>query len=282
MVKKVFTTLVFVAFINHCFSQDLKKPDTIIVRSGNLKLKGLLWHPSTVEKLPAVIFCHGSYETGDSTYDVVQNISSVGPLFAKHGYIFLGLFRRGVGLSNREGENSADLMAKALRENGQEGRNKSQLQQLQTDQLQDMLAGLNFLRNRDEVDNDRIIVAGHSFGGSLALLVAEHEPALKAVIVFSAAGYSWDRSPQLRLRLMTAVKSISAPVMIIHARNDYSLNPGYGLDSMMTALHKPHVLKIYPDFGKTNSEAHNVIFLGTGIWETDVFKFLDPVMKHGL
>ena len=96
MGKKVFATLVFVTFITHCFTQDTNKPDTIIVRSGNLKLRGLLWHPSTVEKLPAVIFCHGSYGTGDSIYDVVQNISSVGPLFAKHGYIFLGLFRRGL------------------------------------------------------------------------------------------------------------------------------------------------------------------------------------------
>lgn len=245
-----------------------------------MKLRGLLWHPGTVEKLPAVIFCHGSYETGDSTYDVVQNILSIGPLFAKHGYIFLGLFRRGVGLSNGEGENSADLMAKALRENGQEGRNKSQLQQLQTDQLQDMLAGLNFLRNRNDVDKDRIVVAGHSFGGSLALLVAEHESTLKAVVVFSAAGYSWDRSPDLRFRLITAVKKIGVPVMIIHAQNDYSIHSGLGLDSMMTAQHKPHLLRIYPKFGETNKEAHNLVFWGRNIWETDVFKFLDEGVKR--
>ena len=280
MVKKVVATLVFVAFSTYFFAQDNVIADTVVVQSENLNLKGLLWRPNTSGRLPTVIFCHGSYETGDTSYDPVENISSIGPLFARHGYIFLGLLRRGVGLSNGHGENSADLMAKALKENGQEGRNRIQLQQLETDQLSDMLAGLDFLRKRHDVDINRIAVAGHSFGGSLALLVAEHEPSLKAVIVFSGAGYSWDRSPELRLRLITTVKNISAPVMIIHAWNDYSLNPGYGLDSAMTALHKPHLLKIYPEFGKTKSEAHNLIFLGTRIWETDVFKFLDVVMKH--
>jgi dienelactone hydrolase len=278
--KKVFPTLIFVAISTQCFTQVLNTPDTIIVRSENLELKALLWHPAAVEKLPAVIFCHGGYETGDSTYDVVQNVSSIGSLFAKHGYVFLGLFRRGVGLSKGEGENSADLMAKAFRKNGQEGRNKAQLQQLQTDQLQDILAGLNFFRNRSDVDMNRIVIAGHSLGGSLALLVAEHEPSLKAAVVFSPAGYSWDHSPQLRVRLITAVKKIQVPVMIIHAQNDYSVNPGYGLDSVMTALHKPHLLKIYPKFGETNRAGHNLIFLGTTIWEKEVFKFLDEAIKQ--
>jgi dienelactone hydrolase len=190
VVKKNISTLALIGFITYSFAQDLHIPDTIIVRSGNLNLKGLMWHPGTAGKLPAVIFCHGGYETGDSTYDVVRNLCSVGPLFARHGYIFLGLFRRGVGLSQGQGKNSSDLMAKALKENGQEGRNRLQLQQLQTDELEDILAGLDFLRNRNDVDKNRIVVVGHSFGGSLALLVAEHEPNLKAVIVFSAAGYS--------------------------------------------------------------------------------------------
>jgi dipeptidyl aminopeptidase/acylaminoacyl peptidase len=143
-----------------------------------------------------------------------------------------------------------------------------------------MLAGLSFLLKRKDVDTKRIVITGHSFGGSLALLVAEHEPGLKAAIVFSAAGYSWDRSPQLRVRLIKAVKNISMPVMIIHAQNDYSLNPGYGLDSVLNQMHKPHLLKIYPEFRQSNREAHNLVFLDTEIWEADVFKFLDEILKY--
>ena len=81
--------------------------------------------------------------------------------------------------------NSTELMDKAFKERGQEGRNKVQLQQLETDQLQDMISGLKFLRRRKDVDTNRMAVMGHSFGGSLTLLLAEHEPGLKAVVVFA-------------------------------------------------------------------------------------------------
>jgi hypothetical protein len=82
--------------------------------------------------------------------------------------------------------------------------------------------------------------------------------------------------------MIAAAKKISVPAMIIHAQNDYSLNPGLGLASVMTKLHKPHLLKIYPKFGGTNSEAHNLIYLGTEIWERDVFKFLVNALSTDL
>jgi dienelactone hydrolase len=118
-------------------------------------------------------------------------------------------------------------------------------------------------------------IVGHSFGGSLALLVAEHDPRLKAVIVFSGGGYSWNLSPKLRARLIIAVRNISAPIMIIHDQNDYSTTPGYALDSVLNKLNKPHILKIYPKFGETQQEGHNMIFKSIATWEPDVFKFLN-------
>ena len=277
---KIISTFVFLSLITWSFGQDTVRVDTVLVKSGTLKLKALLWHPQEPGKFPTVIFCHGSYETNDTTYDVVKNVSSLGYVFAKRGYIFLGLFRRGVGLSREQGTNTADLMANAFKINGQEGRNKVQLEKLQTDELEDMVAGLDFIRKRSDVDTKRIAVVGHSFGGSLALFLAEREPELRAVILFSAAGYSWDRSASLRSRLIKAVQHLSAPVMIIHAQNDYSLNPGSVLDSALTSMHKRHLVKIYSQFGATNGEAHNLIFLGTDIWQRDVFNFLHSSISH--
>ncbi|MDP4261958.1 MAG: alpha/beta fold hydrolase [Bacteroidota bacterium] len=280
MIKGIVIILVTgYCFVGRMYAQDFMGPDTVSVESGKLTLKALLWRPAGHGPFPTVIFCHGSYGGADTT-DPLQQTHLLGPVFARKGYLFLMLFRRGVGLSQGQGENSSELMYRAFKEKGQEGRNKVQLQQLETDQLQDMIAGLGFLRQRQDADTNRMAVVGHSFGGSLTLLLAEHDPGLKAVIVFSAAGYSWNLSPELRNSLIKAVKNIKAPIMIIHAQNDYSVNPGYALNSLMNRLSKPHVFKIYPKFGNSVSEGHNMIFLSTKTWEEDVFKFLSENLRH--
>jgi len=280
--SKRITIVLIIAWwlVERANAQDFIGPDTVFVQSGELALKGLLWRPYGHGPFPTVIFCAGSYGGADTIHNPEHDASLLGPVFSRNGYIFLVPFRRGVGLSKDQGENSADLMNKAFKEKGQEGRNKVQLQQLETNQLQDMISGLRFLKKRQDVDTNRVVIIGHSFGGSLALLLAEHESGLRAVIVFSAAGYSWDLSPQLRIRLINAAKNINAPVMIIHARNDYSTNPGYALDSVMNKLHKPHELKIYSGYGKSANDGHNLIFLSIETWKQDVFKFLEKNLRR--
>ena len=115
------------------------------------------------------------------------------------------------------------------------------------------------------------------------MLLAEREPNLRAVVVFSGAGYSFDRSPALRARLLTAIDRIAAPVFFIHAANDYSLSSGKVLDARREQVGKPHRLKIYPPIGQTVDDGHDFLYLGVKIWEPDVFAFLDENMrKSGL
>jgi dienelactone hydrolase len=256
-------------------AQELKIPDTVSVLSGSLRLKALLWRPVGKDPFATVIFCHGSYASDDTTHDPIKEASVLGPLFAGRGYIYFALFRRGVGLSKGEGLNGADLMDRAFKKTGQKGRNEVQLQQLETVQMHDMMAGISFLKKIPDSDSTRMAILGHSFGGSLTLILAEHRPGLKAVVVFSPSGYSWNLSPSLRSKLISTVKNTNTPIMIIHAQNDYSTKPGYSLDSVLNQLHKKHILKIYPGFGNSANEGHNIIFLNAKIWEVDVFKFLE-------
>ncbi len=255
-------------------------PDTVSVRSDSLTLKGLLWRPSGSGVYPAIIFCHGSYGGSDTVHDPLQQASLLGPVFARQGYMFLALFRRGVGLSTGQGVNSADLMERVLKEKGNAERSRVQLQQLEGPQLHDMIAGLAYLRGRHDVDTARIAVVGHSFGGSLAILLAGRVRELRAVVVFAAAGYSWDRSPELRTRLLDALSCITAPVMLIHAANDYSIHPGQAMDSVMTRLRRPHALKIYPAIGTSVNDGHNLIFESMETWKADVFAFLDQALRR--
>lgn len=259
-------------------------PDTVVVSSGQLRLNALLWRPAGRGPFPAVLFNHGSWPTnsrsGRPAREIFAQAAVLGPVFARHGYVFLFLFRHGVGLSAGQGSNVADLLDGELAANGREARNRLQLRLLEADELDDALAGMAFLRALPEVDSRRLAVAGHSFGGSLTILLAERDSSLAAAVDFAGAAGSWESSPQLRARLLAAVASTRVPIFFIHAANDYSVAPGKALAAEMARLGKPHRINIYPPFGTTASEGHNVVDLSVATWEHDVFAFLDEHLQR--
>jgi dipeptidyl aminopeptidase/acylaminoacyl peptidase len=142
------------------------------------------------------------------------------------------------------------------------------------------MAGLSFLKTLPGIDSHRIAVAGHSFGGQLALLAAERDPSLRAAVTFGAAAASWEGSSEVRERLLAAVRNITVPVMLVHAANDYSTAPGKALDGELARLNKPHLLKIYPPFGKTSDDGHMFVYTDIPEWEADIFAFLDKYVGH--
>jgi carboxymethylenebutenolidase len=256
-------------------------PEIVVVHSGGATLHAQLWRPSGRGPFPAILLNHGSGRTPEelSRLGPYENQSeTLGPLFARHGYVLLFPFRRGVGPSADQGENAVNLMNREFAARGQDARNTLQLQLLEHRELDDASEALNFLRHRPDVDRNRIAVVAHSFGGSLTILQAAKERDLRAVVIFSGAGYSWDRSPELRARLLAAAAEIHAPCFFIHAANDYSVNPGTALDARLAELGKPHALKIYPPIGTTPDDGHDFPFSGVKIWEPDVFAFLDKLM----
>jgi len=170
-------------------------------------------------------------------------------------------------------------MDQELERGGQDARNRVQLRLIETDELGDVLAGISFLRTLAEVDGNHIALVGHSFGASLSILAAERDNTLKAAVVFSVGGYSWDRSSLLRSRLLEAVRNISVPIFLIHAANDYAVKPGEALSAEMTRLKKPNQLRIYSSTGKTPEDGHDFIHREIATWEADVFKFLDRYMR---
>jgi dienelactone hydrolase len=254
------------------------EPDKVIVTSGALTLRALLWRPPGSGPFPAVMFNHGSYSTEDPL--ALEDASALGPVFARHGYVFLFLCRRGIGLSLDQGPADGDLMARASAANGRMGRNRVQLRLLDGEEFNEALAGLAFLRALPDVDVLRIAVVGHSFGGSLTLFLSARDTALRSAVVFGAAAGSWGQSRELRARLLAAVKRISAPVLFIHAANDYSIAPGKALAAEMQRLRKVHQLNIYAAVGGSSRDGHNLVYRSVTTWEDDVFTFLDQHLQR--
>lgn len=279
--------LIFFLVLSSVFAdtQTSGGPSTIVVQSGKLQLRALLWRPDGKGPFPAILFCHGDgrvpYRSPEATMAAfLQQLDILGPAFAKHGYVLLLLFRRGQGLSADQGESSGDLLKSERNNKGDDAANRLQVRLLETQQLDDARAGLSSLRKLPAVDPHRIGLIGHSFGGSLSLLLAEHDKSLRAVVDFAGAAKSWERSSYLRERLLSAVRRLKTPVFFVHAENDYSTIPGKALDGEMERLGKPHRLKVFQPCGQTEDEGHNFVFLCLPAWEADVFAFLDEHMRR--
>ena len=272
-------------------------PDTVQVRSGTLYLRALIWKPSGRGPFPAILLNPGSGRNPQLGAEVVSpgprsfgaaparrlpqaRPEVLGPIFAEHGYVFMVLFRRGQGLSADRGTFSGDLLDQELAAKGADAANRLQVRLLETDLLDDARAGLTFLRALPEVDPHRVAVVGHSYGGSLTIVLAAADSSLRAAVVFGAGGYGWGRSPQLRARLLAAVGKTVVPMFFVHAANDFSILPGQAMAAEMKRLGREHQLKIYPAFGQTPDEGHSFIYLGVSTWEPNVFSFLDAHMQR--
>jgi len=105
-----------------------------------------------------------------------------------------------------------DILQREEAANGKEARQHLQFVLATTDHLDDVMGGLSFLKATPAIDARRLAIVGHSFGGQLTLLAAERDNTIRAAMTVSAAAGSWERSPELRERLLTAVDKTTAPI----------------------------------------------------------------------
>src|SRR6202011_5487375 len=82
------------------------EPETVVVHNGSGTLHGLLWRPTGRGPFPAILCNHGSGRTREELERLGPyegQAETLGPVFERHGYVFLFLFRQGVGLSADQG-----------------------------------------------------------------------------------------------------------------------------------------------------------------------------------
>jgi carboxymethylenebutenolidase len=245
-------------------------PETVSFPSGALTLYGVLYKPVGAGPFPAVLYNHGgaSGMLSKDAFDVL------GPLFANHGWVFFAPWRRGQGLSASAGPYIGDEIAAATKKGGNAAGAATMIRLLETDHLNDQLAALAWLRKQTFVQPGRIAVAGNSFGGIQAVLGAEREQYCAAIDA-SGGAQSWAQSAELRELMTRAVRNSLAPIFFFQAQNDYDLSPSRVLSATMKEAGKPYEMKIYPPFGDSAQAGHSFAYLGSSIWATDVFRFVD-------
>jgi dipeptidyl aminopeptidase/acylaminoacyl peptidase len=125
--------------------------------SGDLRLKAWINIPPVNDagKQPAIVFLHGGFGFGKEDWEMTKP-------YRDAGYVVLAPMLRG--------------------ENGQAG-----IYTLFYDEVDDVLAAREYLSKQAFVDANRLFVAGHSVGGTLALLAAEASKRFHAAVAFSGS-----------------------------------------------------------------------------------------------
>src|ERR1700682_6810423 len=77
--------------------------ETVTFPSGEITLHGVLYKPEGTGPFPAVIYNHGSAPGMMSK----EAFAALGPVFASHGWVFFGPYRRGQGLRASAGPHIA-------------------------------------------------------------------------------------------------------------------------------------------------------------------------------
>jgi len=116
--------------------------------------------------------------------------------------------------------------------------------------------------------------------GPYPVMTAEKGLGIRAFVAFAPAAQSWN--PVLAERLKQAVRQAQAPILIIQAQNDYSVEPGEVLGVELRKKGFPNAAKIYPPFGTSAQDGHwgfGARRDGIAVWALDVKAFLDATVR---
>jgi dienelactone hydrolase len=241
-------------------------------KSGNLTLVGFVFKPEGNGPFPAIVWNHGSEKNPGTT---VQ-FDSVAGIFVPAGYVVFAPMRRGHGFS--EGTYIVDSTAAVRTAKGADAAAQLVVHLMETEQLDDQLAGLAFVKKLSYVDTTRLVVAGCSYGGIQTLLAAERGAGYKAAIAISPAALSWEGNKYLQDRLKQASRKIDMPTMLLQPPKDASLEPSRVLGAELKHLGARFTGKVYPATGPEEQQQHCFGGAkGMHIWAPDALGFLKGV-----
>src|SRR5271166_5106908 len=179
--------------------------EEVTFQSGRLRLHGFLWKPAGNGPFPAVLWNHGSEKLPGAQ-------PALAAFYTAHSYVFFVPHRRGQGRS--PGFYIQDQVAQAS-----PAERAARMVQLQDEEVDDVIAALEFLKSQSFVDAGRIAISGCSYGGIQTLLAGERDLGVRALLPFAPGAMSWDRNPLVSSRLSQAVDRATAPIFLLQAEN---------------------------------------------------------------
>lgn len=247
--------------------------EEFVFESNGFKLNGCIMRPLGRGPFPAVIFNHGSEKV-----PVRCGPPALARMYLSQGFLFFAFQRHGHTPS--PGDYIVDVQ-KQIFSSAPQAEIQQRIVELHESYNHDVTGAVQWLMTRGDVDPQRIIMTGISFGGIQTLLTAEKGLGIRAFIAFAPAAMSW-RNVSLRQRLLKAVTKADAPVFLAQAANDFSTGPTELLGPVINAKKSPNVSRLYPAFGATPREGHGLFATGPSgiaIWRKDLLSFLEQAIE---
>jgi dienelactone hydrolase len=210
---------------------------------------------------PAVVLNHGSGLEQDSKPGVARVLTDAGCV------VFVP-FRR--GYAGSPGPSRLDEVPTPA---GTPGHDEQVCARLLAES-DDVLAALRFVRAMPGVDPDRVGVMGSSYGGINSLLAAAQDGRVAVCVSFAAAAMSWGPVPGLRPFLLRHADTIRCPVLLLQAENDFDIAPSEALVARRRAADGICERHLFPPFGASPMEAHQIWVHAPNLWAPVVLPFL--------
>jgi carboxymethylenebutenolidase len=236
-------------------------PMRVSYPSAGRELAGYLFRPAGAGPFPAMLVNHGSGGLGPRLGRVAGEVN-------RFGYAAFLPVRRGYNENpgpHWRSHLTADEWSEAW------GR---QMVDALSQENDDVLAALAWLREQPGIDPTRIGIMGISFGGIMTTLAVSRVDDFRAAVNFAGAAMNWERNVPVREMMLEAIRRVETPIFLIQAVNDFSLGPTYGLGAELARLGKPHEARIYGPSGTTPQEGHGFFTSGVETWSPDVRRFL--------
>ncbi|MFZ2803727.1 MAG: CocE/NonD family hydrolase [Patescibacteria group bacterium] len=230
--------------------------------SDNLRLHGYLSKPPGNGPFPAIIYNHGSEDDPAASTPAYQ-------YFVSQGYVVFVPVRRGHGDS--EGTDESDL----TNEISAGPQRQQAVVSTFNKEVDDVTNGINYVKSLPYVDQNRLAVAGCSYGGIMTLLAADQpNTGVKVALDFSGAAESWSNT-YLQQAMKGYVDKSTVPVFFLQAQNDYDTSPTTVLSAEMTKDGKSNKAKIYPPVGTTVQQGHSGFCEGSPqVWGSDAINYI--------
>jgi dienelactone hydrolase len=233
------------------------------------RLWGEIWRAAGAEGQPAVIWNHGSRGRRRGLEAPASDTTTALRAWLSLGLAVFAPSRR--GYDGAEGKELMAALGEAPPDSAEYGRRMAERMERETE---DVLVASDFLAAQPWVDPARLVCSGYSLGAIVTLLALSRTRAFAAGIAFALGAILWPTSEPIRRLILETAEQVDTPLMLVHARNDFSVAPAQALEPVLERRNPISRVVIYPSVGSGPDDGHVFCTLGANRWAPDVDRFL--------